>query len=366
MRKLLLAFSALVLSTGLAVVLVPDWQIPPRAEKGRQAAPSKTGASAVAVEADFARAAVYNEDLRSVGSLMSDESVQVASEIAGRIESLAFQEGQPVKAGDVLVKLDDALARAEVDDVKARLELARANRDRANTLSKQGHVSERVHDEAGANFEIARAAMELAAVKLSKHTIKAPFDGIVGLRNASVGAYVSIGTPIVNLEKIDVLKIDFKLPESALTQISTGQSVTVEVDALPGRTFSAQVYAISPMVDVNGRALHIRARMANPDLLLRPGLFARIVVKGRESREVVTVPESAIVPRGGESFVYIIEGGKAVERKVTLGKREGGNVQILSGLAARSMVVVAGQLKLRDGVAVEVVQSQSRSELEKS
>lgn len=364
MRKLLLAFLALVLVAGLAVVFAPQWQSALHAENGRRAKPSSSGA--VAVEAAPARITVYQDDLRSVGSLMSDESVQVASEISGRIESFAFEEGQPVKAGEVLVKLDDALARSEVVDAKARFELARANRERANTLSQHGHVSERVHDEAGANFGIAQAALDLATVKLSKHTIKAPFDGTVGLRNASVGAYVSIGTPIVNLEKIDVLKIDFKLPEGALTQISTGQSVTVEVDALPGRTFSAEIYAISPMVDVNGRSLHVRARMANPDLMLRPGLFARIVVKGRESREVVVVPESAIVPRGGESFVYEIEGGKAVERKVTLGKRESGNVQILAGLDARSMVVVAGQLKLRNGIPVDVVQTQSQPVAEKS
>ena len=120
------------------------------------------------------------------------------------------------------------------------------------------------------------------------------------------------------------------------------------------------------MVDVNGRALHVRARMENPDLLLRPGLFARITVKGRETREVVAVPESAIVPRGGESFVYVIQGGKAVESKVTLGKRENGTVQVLSGLSAGSTVVVAGQLKLRDGATVEVVQTVSGPELEKS
>src|SRR5690606_746814 len=211
-----------------------------------------------------------------------------------RIASFEFKEGQPVSAGDPLIKLDDSLAQAELVDAKARFELARANRERARKLSTSGYTTEQAHDEADAAFETARAALELATVKLDKHTIRAPFDGIIGLRNASVGAYVSIGTPIVNLEKIDVLKLDFKLPEAALTQITTGQRVLVEVDAVPNRTFPAEIYAISPMLDVNGRALHVRARMKNPDLLLRPGLFARVTVKGRETREVVLVPESAI------------------------------------------------------------------------
>jgi len=363
MRKLLLAVLALVLATGLAIVLAPQWQAALRAEKGHQATPSQ--ARAVAVEAAPASTAVYQDDLRAIGSLMSDESVQIASEISGRIESFAFSEGQPVRAGEEIFRLDDALARAELTDAKARYDLASANRERARTLSKNGHVSERAQDEANANYEIARAALELASVKLEKHVIKAPFGGIVGLRSVSVGAYVSIGTPIVNLEKIDVLKVDFKLPESALTQIDTGQSVAVEVDAVPERTFSAEIYAINPMVDINGRALHVRARMPNPDLVLRPGLFARILVKGRESRQVVQVPESAIVPRGGESFIYVIEGGKAVETKVTLGKRDSGKVQVLSGIGADATVVVAGQLKLRNGVAVEVVQTQNRPGLEK-
>ncbi|MCL4767017.1 MAG: efflux RND transporter periplasmic adaptor subunit [Hyphomicrobiaceae bacterium] len=364
MRKLMLALPALVLVAGLVAVVEPEWQVTPRAAKSRPAAPGQV--AAVAVEAAPARMDVFHDDLRAVGSLMSEESVQIASEIAGRIESFGFSEGQPVAAGAELIKLDDALARAELTDAQARFGLASANRDRARALSKTGHVTGRAHDEADANYQIAQAALELAHVRLSKHVIKAPFGGIVGLRNASVGAYVSIGTPIVNLEKIDVLKIDFKLPEAALTQVGTGQSVAVEVDALPGRTFAAEVYAISPMVDINGRALHVRARMANPDLVLRPGLFARILVKGRETRRLVLVPESAIVPRGGETFVYQIQGGKAVETRVTLGKRDGGSVQVLSGLEPDTMVVVAGQLKLRNGVAVEIVQSQSRSGLEKS
>lgn len=364
MRKLLPLIVAIILAAGLAFVLLPGGRQMLRAEKSVETAPAQ--ASAVAVEAAPALAAVYQEDLRSVGSLMSDESVQIASEIAGRIASLAFAEGQPVSASDVLVALDDAIARAELIDAQARFDLARANRERARTLSKNGHMSEQAHDQADANYGIAQAALDLASVKLAKHEIKAPFDGIVGLRNASVGAYVSIGTPIVNLEKIDFLKIDFKLPEAALTQISTGQDVVVEVDAVPGRTFTAEIYAISPMVDVNGRALHVRARMKNPDRLLRPGLFARVTVKSRETREVVVVPESAIVPRAGETFVYVINDGKAVETKVRLGRRAAGKVQVLSGLSADSVVVVAGQLKLRNGSAVEIVQTESRPGLEKS
>src|SRR5690606_28331842 len=167
MRKLLPLILAIIVAAGLAVVLVPDGGITLRAEKSVKTAPVAT--DAVVVEAAPASASLYQEDLRSVGSLMSDESVQIASEIAGRIDSFAFAEGQPVNAGDVLVKLDDALARAELVDAKARFELARANRERARTLRKNGHMSAQAHDEADANFGIAQAALDLASVKLSKH-----------------------------------------------------------------------------------------------------------------------------------------------------------------------------------------------------
>jgi membrane fusion protein (multidrug efflux system) len=325
-----------------------------RSSKGKQ----NGGGRAVAVEAATARGAVTTADIRSIGSLRSDESVQIASEIAGRVSEINFAEGGIVEAGDILVKLDDALARAEVADAKARYDLADANNDRAKQLSRTGNVTEKAIDEAAANFEIARAALELQRVKLSKHTIVAPFPGRVGLREVSPGAFIAVGTPIVNLEKIDFLKVDFKLPELFLASVSVGQKVDLAVDALAARTFTGEIYAIDPQVDVNGRALALRARLPNPDLVLRPGLFARILVKGKQTREVVLAPESAIVPRGGETFVYRIDGGKAVEAKVKLGERRGAEVEILEGVPPNTRIVTAGQLKLRNGVPVEIVDAE--------
>jgi membrane fusion protein (multidrug efflux system) len=314
---------------------------------------------AVAVEAATARGAITTTDIRSIGSLRSDESVQITSEIAGRVSEINIAEGGIVEAGAVLVKLDDALAQAEVADAKARYDLADANNDRAKQLSRTGNVTEKAIDEAAANYEIARAALELQRVKLSKHVIVAPFSGRVGLRKVSPGAFIAVGTPIVNLEKIDFLKVDFKLPELFLPSVSVGQKVDVTVDALPERTFSGEIYAIDPQVDVNGRALALRARLPNPDLVLRPGLFARVMVKGEQKREVVLAPESAIMPRGGESFVFRINNGKAVEAKVKLGERRGAEVEILQGVPPDTQVVTAGQLKLRNGAPVEIVEAEA-------
>ena len=191
-----------------------------RSEKGR--GKGKGGGGAIAVEAATARGATTTTDIRAIGSLRSDESVQITSEIAGRIAEISFLEGGTVNAGDILVKLDDALAQAEVADAKARYDLAEANNDRAKQLSRTGNVTEKAIDEAAANFEIARAALELQRVRLSKHVITAPFAGRVGLRKVSPGAFVAVGTPIVNLEKIDFLKVDFKLPELFLPSVNVG------------------------------------------------------------------------------------------------------------------------------------------------
>jgi membrane fusion protein, multidrug efflux system len=310
---------------------------------------------AVAVEAATARGAETTTDIRAIGSLRSDESVQIAPEIAGRIEEVNFTEGGTVAAGDVLLKLDDDLAQAEVANAQARFELAEANADRTKKLSPGGYVTEKALDEAATKFETARAELELQRTRLSKHVIKAPFSGVVGLRKASPGSYIGIGTAIVNLEKIDVLKVDFKLPELFLPSVGVGQTVDVLIDAQPGRTFTGEIYAIDPLVDVNGRALALRAKMSNAEFLLRPGLFARVLVKGKQTREVVLAPESAIVPRGGENFVFRIDSKKAFEVKVKLGERRGPEVEILEGLAPDTMVVTAGQLKLRNGSTVEIV-----------
>lgn len=314
-------------------------------------------ARSIAVEVADARATRTSTDIRAIGSLQSDETVQLAPEIAGRVSEINFVEGSKVNAGKILVRLDDALVRAEVTDAEARLNFAQANNERARQLSRTGNVTERSRDEAVTNFETAQAALELAKTRLDKHLLRAPFDGIAGVRKVSVGAFVAVGTPVVNIEKIDGLKVDFKVPETYLTSITVGQVIDVAVDAIPGRVFAGEIYAIDPQVDVNGRALQVRARIDNKDLVLRPGLFARILIKGAVQRDVVMVPESAILPRSGNSFVFRVADGKAREVRVKLGDRSNAKVEIISGIAPGDVIVTAGQHKLRDGAAVEVVAS---------
>jgi membrane fusion protein (multidrug efflux system) len=324
-------------------------------------APAAEEADAAPVEVVRARAGQARQELRSVGTLASDESVEVACEIPGRITDISFQEGQSVRAGDVLVQLDNALTRAEAADAAAKLVLAEANFQRANSLSKSGSGTQRARDEALAALETARATVELNRVRLDKMEIRAPFDGVVGLRRVSVGAFAQVGQVLVNLEKIDALKLDFQLPEMHLADVRVGMPIEILVDAFPGQTFAGQVYAIDPHLDVNGRSLRIRGRLANADLLLRPGLFARVTLRGEARSNVVLVPESAIVPRDGGTVVYVVRDGRAVETKVRLGRRLAGEVEVLEGLKPDETVVSAGQIRLRDGALVEIVSPEATS-----
>ncbi|MFD2031834.1 efflux RND transporter periplasmic adaptor subunit [Ancylobacter dichloromethanicus] len=201
------------------------------------AAAEPTATPRIPVEVAPARAASVTTDISSIGSLQSDESIKVASEVAGRIQEIRFQEGQHVKAGEVLVQLDAALVKASLDETEARLDLAEANFDRAQRLQKTGSGTARALDEAQAELNTSRALLNSQRVQIAKHTITAPFDGVVGLRSVSNGAYIAVGTELVNLEKIDTLKLDFKVPETQLSSIAEGQTVIITLDALPGRSF---------------------------------------------------------------------------------------------------------------------------------
>lgn len=309
----------------------------------------------IPVEVAVATAATPRTEIPSIGSLQADEAVSVAAEQEGRIVSIDFTEGEAVKAGDLLVKLDDSLLAAQVDDLKARLTLAEQNYERANTLSGSGAGTVRARDEARSGLIIAQAAVNLLQSRLDKTAIRAPFDGIMGLRSVSVGAFLKVGDVIATIDKIDQVKVDFSVPEKALADLSVGLPIEVAVDAYPGRVFTGEIYAIAPQIDVNGRAIRVRGRLPNPDGLLRPGLFARVTVIGEGRGSVVMVPEAAIVPRGVDHLVYRVADGTAAESKVTLGRRTGGMVEILSGVAAGDVVVTAGQTRLGKGTPVETV-----------
>jgi membrane fusion protein (multidrug efflux system) len=306
------------------------------------------------VETDRAMASQLSDDIGAIGTLLADESVSIAPETSGRVARVLFEEGATVAAGQELFKLDADLANAALAEAKARLELAEANFTRNQTLRKSGNVAQSTFDAALTEREVARTAVESAEVLLNKLTITAPFPGMLGFRAISEGAYVTAGTALVQLDKIDHLKVSFSIPELDQARVAVGQQVDVRADALPGESFTATISALNPSIDVNGRALQVRADLDNSGYKLRPGLLVRIAVKGAP-REAVVVPEAAIVQRGDNAFIYTVSDNKASEVKVRLGKRLPGKIEILEGIAAGDEVVVAGNTRLSNGSAVEIV-----------
>lgn len=299
------------------------------------------------------------EELQAVGTLRSNQSVMLRTEVTGRVAAIGFRDGGGVKRGQLLVGLDASLNEAEVAQAKAELELAKANLKRTADLASKNFVSGSAQDTAESNVQVLAARLQLAQARLSKMRVVAPFDGVVGIRSISVGDVVRDGTDLVNVEDISRLKVDFRLPERNFTQLKAGLSVEITTDALPGTTYTGRVDAINPRIDANGRSLEVRAELPNVDGRLRPGMFARVRVVVGERANAFMVPEEAIVPQGDRFFVFRVVEGSARRVPVRLGVRRDGQVELLDNVQAGDRIVTAGIRVQRDGQPVRVVNTAS-------
>lgn len=308
----------------------------------------------VAVEVATVKVLDFADDAAAVGTLKSSESVVLRPETAGRVSAISFKDGALVTKGTALIALDAAIPEAELAQAKANLALARSNHQRNEELVGKRFLSQQALENSAATLKIQEAAVQLATAKLAKSRILAPFDGVVGLRNVSIGDYVKEGQDLINIEAIGSLRVDFKLPESYLGRIQKGQTVEVTSDALPGQRFEAVLDAVDPMLDAGGRSLSSRARLDNAAGKLRPGLFVRVRLLFGERKGVLMVPEQAIVP-GTQPAVFKVNEGKASLLKVRLGVRHNAQVEVTEGVTVGDVVVTAGQLKLRDGMPVKPI-----------
>ncbi len=267
-----------------------------------------------------------------------------------------------MRRGQLLVQLDDQLPLAQLQQAQAELSIAQANHKRNQELVAQNFISQRSVDESAANLQVAQAKLSLARATAARLRILAPFDGIAGIRNVSVGDYLKDGAEIVNVEDMDAVFVDFRLPERFQAKVQRGQTAWVDLDALPGRRYAAVVQAIDPLVDANGRSVGIRACIDNRQLQLRPGMFARITAVFGERDNARVIPEEAIVPQSGRQFVIRLVDGPdqdtriAQRVEVKVGIRRPGRVEITEGLQAGDMVVTAGHQRVqRDGMPVRVL-----------
>jgi membrane fusion protein (multidrug efflux system) len=326
----------------------------PQAAAGPAAPKPGPAPQQIVVEAAKVSVVKLPNALGAVGSLRSDETVIVRPEVAGRVSHILFREGERVTKGQVLVKLDDSVQRADLDRARANLTLSKTKHERSIDLRNKGFISNQALDEAENTLKVAQADAELMSARSNKAAIQAPFSGTIGLRLISVGDYVKEGQDLVNLESLDALKVDFRLPELALSQLRDGQTLQITLDAIPDRAYDGKVVAINPLIDANGRAIVIRAQVPNKDGRLRPGMFARVRLFTSDAKETIVVPEESLFPIGEDKFVYKVVEGKATRQKIEIGQRREGKVEVVNGLAPEDVVVTAGVMKLREGASVTV------------
>ncbi len=329
----------LLLSSGIT------WAQPPG---GDQPAPVRMTQVQSAPESDVVTAAA---------TLVPHEQVMLRPEVDGRIASLNFREGQIIKKGSVMVKLDDAEQRAALAAAEADHKLAESRFKRNEELAGKGFISQQALDEARANLDIVKAKVEGARVALARTVIRAPFTALAGLRKVSPGAYLKKGDDIVELAAIDQLNLDVRVPEVYLPLVKIGQPVSVTVDALPGRAYSGKVYAMEPVVDLATRGALVRARIPNTGGDLKPGMFARVTANLGSRPNAVVVPEQAILPKGKQTYIYKVVEGKADLTPVQLGRRSPGRVEVVTGIRAGDTIVVDGLLKLKPGTPVAPVEA---------
>ncbi|WP_168012912.1 efflux RND transporter periplasmic adaptor subunit [Halomonas salinarum] len=311
------------------------------------------------VEAVTIESQSWRPALSSVGSIRAINGVEVANEVAGVVSEVAFESGQRVSKGDVLIRLEDSVDRAALSALEAQAQLANETYTRYSNLLPRNAVSQSQFDEARANYQAARADAEQQRAQLNKKTIRAPFGGVVGLRQVDLGEYIAVGTPIVDLNMLDPIQVDYSVPERAVGQVAAGRSIELTVAAYPERVFEGEILAIAPSINESSRTLNIRAQLDNTDGALSPGMFAEVSTLSAASREVLTLPRTALSFNTYGDFVFRItenDQGQTIasRQQVTTGSTRGDVIEIIEGLSAGDQVVATGLLRLRDGQPVKV------------
>ncbi len=302
---------------------------------------------------------VWQTRLQALGSLRAVQEVRIANEIPGRVSGIFFESGDQVAAGAVLVTLDSRTEQAELKDLQAQRELAELDLSRIRKLVTQNNASEAERDAAASRVRQIEARIDGQRTLIDKMTLRAPFAGRLGIRRVNLGEVLAAGTAMVSLQASDPIFVDFPLPQNALSQVAVGQSVDVRVDAYPDMMFRGSVVALDARINDNTRAVTVRGELANPEDQLRSGMFAAVDVPLGDQRELITLPTAAIIYSTFGDNVFVVRhhdgGASTVERvAVRLGGRRGDQVAVEAGLNPGEQVVVAGQIRLRDGAEVSI------------
>jgi len=294
-----------------------------------------------------------NELIYSTGSLIPDEEVELSFEAAGKVVGIFFKEGTRVKKGELLAKINDRPLQAELLKLQAQRKLSEEREFRQRQLLDRDAISRESYDQVATELQSLEADILLVLARISETELRAPFDGIVGLRMVSEGAFATTQTKIVQLVKISPLKIEFSIPERYAGEVTPGYPITFVIDGIQ-KSFTAEVYAVAPKVDVDTRTIVARAYYPNKNEELKPGRFASVRALLSKIDNTISVPTQAIIPEMEGEKVFIIKNGLAKEVKVTLGLRTESHVQIQKGLNFGDTLLTTAILQLRQGIPVQL------------
>lgn len=311
------------------------------------------GPPAMPVEAAAARTDTVIDAILATGQIEALQSIELRPDVEGRLVQILVREGSLVGQGTPLFKIDDAELKAQVAQVTAERDLARQSLDRTRELLAQKASSQAELERAEATMRSTGAQLERLKVRLDRTLVRAPFAGVMGRRFVSLGDYVTTDTRLAALQTVSPQRASFQVPERYADQLKLGQQVLFRVAALPGRQFSGKVDFVDPVVQLPGRTITVKARVPNPRRELQAGMFieARLATDIRPN--AVVIPEDAVLPLQGSTFVWVVANGKATRRQVELGVRTPGFVEIKNGVARNEQVVVGGQERLAEGAPVQ-------------
>lgn len=313
----------------------------------------------VAVTAQPAVAEQWRNTVPAVGTLQAVNGVDISSSVSGLVKEIAFQSGQGIKKGQLLVRLDTDVELTDLRSAQADADLARVSANRQRALVRTDAVSQAAVDKAEAELKVKEAKVAGIRATIEKKAVFAPFDGVLGVRKVDLGQYVQPGQAIVNLQDLSVMLADFTVSQKELAALQVGATLAMTTDAWPGRTFEGSIAAVEPKVDDKTGMVSVQGRFPNADGALRPGMFARMQVVRPTLAEVVTVPVSAVSYNLHGDSVFVVKDGQggtkeAVRTFVTLGDRREGKVAVLKGVNAGDIVVTSGQVKLDTGSLVDI------------
>ena len=299
--------------------------------------------------------AVVNDSVSAVGNLRARDQILLTSELSGRVVELKLNAGSRVAKGELLLRLDDSQARAERQIAEATLADARRQLERAQRLHSNNSISQARVDELRTAVNVSRARLAAAQTRMDNHRIEAPFEGVIGLNDISIGAYLSAGTAVATLDSTRKMELGFAVPEKFVGQIHAGQVVEGYTPAYPGERFAGELVELGTRINQLSRTLPVRALLNNPDGKLYPGQFMAASLTLRQ-REALIIPEQAVTIRGDKTYVFVVNDGIARRKSVELGSRSPGVVEVASGLAVEDQVIVTGQDRLSSGERIEVIE----------